>query len=78
MREIRSYGSVRGRWGNKPPYPDPHKESTDIGLGIIGSGAVGSAHRTVIQKRLKLSGQRWSKRGVGNMLKLRTTKMNNS
>ena len=34
-----------------------------IGSGLIGSGAIESAHRTVIQKRMKQSGQRWSKRG---------------
>ncbi|MEO8764779.1 MAG: hypothetical protein ABI416_10850 [Ginsengibacter sp.] len=37
--------------------------------GIIGSGAIESAHRTVIQKRMKLSGQRWSKCGAQNILK---------
>lgn len=48
-----------------------------IGKGVIGSGAIESAHRTVIQKRMKLSGQRWSKKGAKNMLCLRTIKMNN-
>jgi hypothetical protein len=47
-----------------------------IGAGIIGSGAIESAHRTVVQKRMKLSGQRWSKRGAQNMLNLRVTSMN--
>lgn len=32
-----------------------------IRCGIIGSGAIESAHRTVIQKRRKQSGQRWGK-----------------
>ena len=31
----------------------------------------------VVQKRLKLSGQRWTKTGAQNMLQLRVTKMNN-
>jgi hypothetical protein len=35
-----------------------------VGCGIIGSVATESAHRTVIQKRMKLSGQRWSTDGV--------------
>ena len=48
-----------------------------IGKGIIGSGAIESAHRTVIQCRMKRSGQRWSKKGAKNMLCLRTIKMNN-
>jgi hypothetical protein len=47
-----------------------------IGCGIIGSGAIESAHRTVIQKRMKLSGQRWSKQGAQNMLNLRVINKN--
>jgi hypothetical protein len=47
-----------------------------VGCGIIGSGAIESAHRTVIQKRMKLSGQRWSTDGVRNMLRLRIISMN--
>ena len=47
-----------------------------IGCGIIGSGAVESAHRTVVQKRMKLSGQRWSKKGAQHMLNLRVIHMN--
>jgi hypothetical protein len=48
----------------------------NIGCGIIGSGAIESAHRTVIQKRMKLSGQRWSFKGAKNMLRLRVISMN--
>lgn len=47
-----------------------------MGCGIIGSGAIESAHRTVIQKRMKLSGQRWSKQGAQNMLNLRVINKN--
>lgn len=47
-----------------------------LGAGIIGSGAIESAHRTVVQKRMKLSGQRWSTNGAQNMLNLRVTSMN--
>lgn len=47
-----------------------------IGCGIIGSGAIESTHRTLIQERMKLSGQRWSKKGAQNMLNLRVTNMN--
>ncbi|MBK7099272.1 MAG: hypothetical protein IPH58_14205 [Sphingobacteriales bacterium] len=54
-------------------YPQYKK----IGAGIIGSGAIESAHRTVVQKRMKQSGQRWSRRGAQNMLNLRVTKKNN-
>lgn len=42
---------------------------------LIGSGAIESAHRTVLQKRMKQSGQRWSQKGLHNMIKLRTTSM---
>jgi hypothetical protein len=54
---------------------DYHKYK-QIGAGIIGSGAIESAHRTVVQKRMKLSGQRWSGNGAQNMLNLRVTSMN--
>jgi hypothetical protein len=39
---------------------------------LIGSGAIESANREVIQKRMKLSGQRWTLRGAKQMLNLRT------
>ena len=53
-----------------------YKQYRSIGCGIIGSGAIESAHRTVIQKRMKLSGQRWTTKGVENMLRLRVINMN--
>jgi hypothetical protein len=53
-----------------------YKQYRNTGCGIIGSGAIESAHRTVIQKRMKLSGQRWSTKGVENMLRLRVISMN--
>ena len=53
-----------------------YKEYRNIGCGIIGSGAIESAHRTVIQKRMKQSGQRWSIEGAKNMLRLRIISMN--
>lgn len=37
----------------------------------IGSGAIEAAHRTVVQDRMKKSGQRWSDVGAQNMLNLR-------
>lgn len=42
----------------------------------IGSGAIESAHRTVIQKRLKQSGQRWTIKGAQNIIDLRLMNMN--
>jgi hypothetical protein len=53
-----------------------YKQYRTIGCGIIGSGAIESAHRTVVQKRMKLSGQRWSIEGAKNMLRLRIIAMN--
>ena len=42
---------------------------------LIGSGAIESAHRTVLQKRMKQSGQRWSKKGLEKMISLRVLNM---
>ncbi len=42
---------------------------------LIGSGAIESAHRTVLQKRMKQSGQRWSIKGLKNIMSLRVLKM---
>ncbi len=53
-----------------------YQQYKQMGCGIIGSGAIESAHRTVIQKRMKLSGQRWSKQGAQNMLNLRVMNKN--
>lgn len=53
-----------------------YKKYKQTGCGIIGSGAIESAHRTVVQKRMKQSGQRWSSTGAQNMLNLRVTYMN--
>lgn len=38
---------------------------------MIGSGAIESAHRTILQVRMKRSGQRWANKGCDNMIKLR-------
>tara|TARA_R110002049_G_C9063769_1_gene554388 strand:+ start:346 stop:1239 length:894 start_codon:yes stop_codon:yes gene_type:complete len=38
---------------------------------LIGSGAIESAHKDVLQKRLKLPGQRWTKKGLQQMAQLR-------
>ena len=40
---------------------------------LIGSGAMEAAHRNVIQQRMKLSGQRWTKQGAQKMANLRVT-----
>jgi hypothetical protein len=53
-----------------------YKSYQQIGCGIIGSGAIESAHRTVVQKRMKQSGQRWSLKGAQNMLNLRVIRKN--
>ncbi len=38
---------------------------------LIGSGAIESAHKDVLQQRLKLSGQRWTMKGLQQMAQLR-------
>lgn len=53
-----------------------YKNYQAMGCGIIGSGAIESAHRKVIQKRMKQSGQRWSMEGAQNMLNLRVINSN--
>lgn len=51
-----------------------YKTFTEKGL-LIGSGAIESAHRTVIQKRPQLSGQRWAIIGVQQVFNLRVANM---
>lgn len=47
-----------------------YKTYLDNGISI-GSGAIESAHRTVVQKRLKQSGQRWTLDGAQKIVDLR-------
>ncbi|MFV0345788.1 MAG: hypothetical protein ACK5IQ_06010, partial [Bacteroidales bacterium] len=47
-----------------------YKTFLDNGL-LIGSGAIESAHRDILQQRLKLSGQRWTKKGLQQIANLR-------
>ncbi|GHV52463.1 hypothetical protein FACS1894181_15570 [Bacteroidia bacterium] len=53
-----------------------YKTYRSIGCGIAESGSIESAHRTVIQKRMKLSGRHWSRTSMQNMLRLRVIAMN--
>lgn len=53
-----------------------YKHYKTIGIGIIGSGAIESAHRTLVQNRMKLSGQRWSIKGAQHMINLKTVYLN--
>lgn len=41
---------------------------------LIGSGAIESAHRNLVQQRLKLSGQRWGLEGAQQIINLRACK----
>jgi len=52
-----------------------YKRYAQIGAGLIGSGPIESAHRQVIQKRMKQSGQRWSPDGAQSMLQLRCCRL---
>ena len=47
-----------------------YKTYLDDGL-FIGSGAMESANKEVIQKRMKLSGQRWTLKGAQQVVNLR-------
>lgn len=54
------------------------KYKTFKGKGLlIGSGAIESAHRNVIQSRMKRSGQRWTIKGGQQVLNIRTAKLSN-
>jgi hypothetical protein len=55
-------------------YRMDYKSYRQQGL-MIGSGAIEAAHRTLVQQRMKLSGQRWSEEGANNLLNLRVCKM---
>ena len=83
MRNIRNQSSTAASTKKIIGYYSANQNRMDYkrylktGCGIIGSGAIEPAHRTVVQKRLKLSGQRWTKAGAQNRLQLRVTKMNN-
>ena len=57
-------------------YRMDYKSYRERGL-LIGSGAIESAHRTVMQRRLKRSGQRWSMGGAQRVLNLRVCFMSN-
>jgi hypothetical protein len=52
-----------------------YKTYSDKGY-LIGSGAIESAHRHVIQQRMKLAGQRWTIDGVQQIANLRVTYKN--
>ncbi len=61
---------------------DKNKERIDYGTFmekgyLIGSGAIEAAHRNVIQKRLKLSGQRWIIKDVQQIANLRVCQKSN-
>jgi len=51
-------------------YRMKYDEYRQKGL-MISSGPIESAHRTVLQVRMKRSGQHWSENGCDNMIKLR-------
>ena len=53
-----------------------YKKFRSQGL-AIGSGPIEAAHRTVIQKRMKRSGQRWTNNGAQAMLNLRVLRESN-
>lgn len=68
---------IQANYLRENKYRMQYKEYLEQGF-FIGSGAIESAHRTVVQRRLKLSGQRWTKQGAANILNLRVTYMSNN
>jgi len=54
-----------------------YKTYRDRGL-MIGSGPIEAAHRSVIQQRMKLSGQKWSIEGANAITNLRCFKKSNA
>lgn len=58
------------RYLNKNKYRMNYKLYRRLGL-QIGSGAIEASHRTLVQARMKKSGQRWSDEGARKMLNLR-------
>lgn len=53
-----------------------YKTYLDAGF-LIGSGPIESAHRNIVQQRLKLSGQRWSESGAQQIVNLRAYQKGN-
>lgn len=72
--------SIREKKKDLLEYLKSNKERMDykryrsMGAGMIGSGPIESAHKTIIQRRMKLSGQRWTKKRAQNLLTLRCTR----
>ena len=68
---------VRGYYRYLVNRPGQFQYQAAIKAGLpIGSGEVESAHRYVIQKRLKLSGAWWTSENAQVMLNLRVTRAN--
>lgn len=64
-------------------YLDNNREKMNYGEyrkkgWMIGSGPIEAAHRTVLQVRMKRSGQRWANDGCDNLIKLRVVYKNNN
>lgn len=62
-------------------YLENHKHQMDYRYyraqgWMIGSGAIESTHRTLLQVRMKRSGQRWANHGCDKMIKLRVAYKN--
>ena len=66
--------SAHGYMSQRQPYMD-YAAARSAGL-PIGSGEVESAHKHVLQKRLKIAGAWWLERNAETMLQLRTVRAN--
>lgn len=77
---IRTFDEQNGEQAKLLNYLESNRDRMDYRLFLeaglfIGSGAIEAAHKTVIQCRLKKSGQRWSDNGAQNLLNLRVAYM---
>lgn len=76
LRELPGNGATDAERAKLIAYYERHRKRMQyhdfLERGLqIGSGAMESAHRDVLQARLKLSGQRWSMEGLQQMAQLR-------
>lgn len=77
IQELKAY-SKRARAGKKAllDYCSTHRDGMKYKTYrennlMIGSGPIEAAHRHVIQQRMKLSGQRWTRKGAQQIANLR-------
>jgi len=78
IKELRKYKNIKIPVGvcNLPVYLEHNKDKIDYSTyehngWFVGSGAIESSNKTVVQQRLKRAGMRWSVKGANALLTLR-------